>query len=74
MTTVDDVAVLKWIDDESSPYQVSPIEFLNEIEPLQYHLGEPKTYNITKKFTYGKYSVHHDFMNLKLIHMYLLKF
>lgn len=63
MTTTDDTAVLKWVDDVDSPHPVDAITFVRKIEPLQYRLGHPKTYNITRVLTYGKYSVHTEFMN-----------
>lgn len=63
MTTTDDTAILKWIDDVSSPHQVKPITFVREIEPLQYRLVDPKTYNVTRVLTYGKYSEHVNFIN-----------
>ena len=56
MAADDSKAILKWFDDEESPYRnlTQPIVFSEEISPLQFHVETPTLHSTVKKYQFSK--------------------
>ena len=56
MVADDSKAVLKWYDDENSPYRnlTQPVLLSDDISPLQFYVKTPTLHSIVKKFQFSK--------------------